>query len=711
MPRIASMNGGPSTGVIFKVSELISIDEESFVKALFEHTEGGEFPRDQFFEAMRQYKENMPYSMDDESNINKIRSWLDCLDFFKEIITTNKQYWPDNLSICFEYKTFNGNYVDAIIVMKSKLLLLEFKSGKNSDSNILDKYKLQLEGYYDEICHENKNIWQEIDQGTLTVKKYLIYTAESMINKIGNHDWILSIDNAGNVLTTEIAEIADDDRVDHLLEFIDFTDPSLSAIFSNFLETGIINYMNVDTPSVDACKKIIDEILPCNNTLGIILVKGAPGTGKTGTAFSLFSEYLKKNISVQCVTGNGNLHTYFKNKINDANTQQTLDLLNIGFSEGQKPSPKELSDLIMGRVHILYDDKNYIKNHKNKLFNKQLILVDEAQRMWNSMKIALNKDNKNNKDVFSLDEQATIVKENISEAFLLLDAAVESINNYNKSICMVFFLGSGQEIYVGEENGEQGVLDAIARVYSQVRNTDIHLKIYVPDQNIKDQLSKENVNSELNPNLMLVKGRRNLECDTKLTIVNDLISGALNGSHINSGYTIYNDFSRIESILDEIPAGKNFGILIPSCNTQKANKNQTYKSYYRNNVINEDLYEADYINNLNNKNSFNTEFDCQGLEYDYTILIWGDALLWRKGKWKINSNPSYSLKNYCNRANEIIKSIKSDVSYYLNELDLNLINDTFVKNAYRVLLTRARIQTLIYVDDRETYEHLIKLLL
>jgi len=80
-----------------------------------------------------------------------------------------------------------------------------------------------------------------------------------------------------------------------------------------------------------------------------------------------------------------------------------------------------------------------------------------------------------------------------------------------------------------------------------------------------------------------------------------------------------------------------------------------------------------------------TEFSSQGLELDCALLAWGSDLLWKEGEWTIE----FSGKNR--------PPLKDPL--------------TVRKNVYRVLLTRGRDATVIFVPpdvrmDR-TYERLV----
>jgi DUF2075 family protein len=75
-----------------------------------------------------------------------------------------------------------------------------------------------------------------------------------------------------------------------------------------------------------------------------------------------------------------------------------------------------------------------------------------------------------------------------------------------------------------------------------------------------------------------------------------------------------------------------------------------------------------------------TEFDCQGLELDFTIVGWGQDFILQDGEWNNSRAKRYS---------------------YTSD-----IKDPFTlrRNSYRVLLTRARDGIILYVPDNPVYD-------
>ncbi|WP_081365644.1 DNA/RNA helicase domain-containing protein [Eisenbergiella tayi] len=106
----------------------------------------------------------------------------------------------------------------------------------------------------------------------------------------------------------------------------------------------------------------------------------------------------------------------------------------------------------------------------------------------------------------------------------------------------------------------------------------------------------------------------------------------------------------------------------------------------------------------NDLDTFASQFNCQGLELDYTIVIWGRKMLRRGDKWEISKDAVGTLDSYCKKIDDL-KNQYPELDSVLN-VDKDQIRDTFIKNCYRVLLTRSRISTYIYVEDQETYLYL-----
>lgn len=195
------VGGSDMCYIRYTMQQLSSISEEAFIEALFEHTE------------------NKSIEKATEKEKDKIDSWIDCLLFLKKHMIQYRAKNIDDVSVCFEYKIFDSTWIDAIIVCQDKLIILEFKSGKDSSEEILDGHRSQLIGYYNKITRCNRVIWEEMKKNPFfQVEKYLVYTNQDMIGKAGDLEYILVCDDFTRVLDS-ITKPANDERVTELLCF------------------------------------------------------------------------------------------------------------------------------------------------------------------------------------------------------------------------------------------------------------------------------------------------------------------------------------------------------------------------------------------------------------------------------------------------------------------------------------------------------------
>lgn len=723
--------------VCYTIADLIREDEYNFCKVLYEYTEGIEFDNEIFKEAQDEVNKGCDYSITEDDPKNKIRSWIDCIRFFKKMISAKNLEKVGNVLIGFEYH-LKKRWVDALIVCEDKIIILEFKSGKSDDDYQIKGYLKQLKRYTNIIRRCNKEVVNRINQGALILESYLVFTNPYMMNRVPKHPSIVVSDEFTKVIES-IFSSCDISDFKLMLDGEKFLDPSISGALRTLIHDGIVSYVEKDNDNVKECSSIMHDVLNSNEpTLGITIVKGGPGTGKTGTAFTLLETCLSEGITnVQYVTGNANLEEYF-NSIVDGEIERIKQnpsanpLFQELIQSGAFKNLEGLSGHLIGHIRELYNVSNYCNNfffNKNEDFFRikdQVLLVDEAQRMWNYSRIATRSKPVRGQYVqeFDFNTQCIIYRNRLSEAYLLLFSAIKSIESSNKSKNVVLFIGNGQEISNGEEDGETDILNSIyllSKIKSRVR-----IKVFVSDESVRDTFVKYGVNCELHPKLKLKSNQRNDEGDPQLTVVNSILNGENSLPIKQKGYEVYNNY---DDLLKSIGYEKNrsydkddesIGIVVDSYDCAPFDKD-TY-SFCGGNLSNakNDLYQYYYHRNSNKLDSFVSEFECQGLEFDDTILIWGNTLLWESGHWKINHDKYEAtskkgkryfrsrylkLELHIETINKLAESIKGAKS-----LSADKIIEQFVKNAYRVLLTRARETTYIFVEDCNTYNHLKNLL-
>lgn len=730
--------------ICYTIAELITTDEHEFCKTLYEHTEEIELDENVYIDALNQVNGGASYYItDDDDPVNKIRSWLDCIRFIKRMVPDERIDDIGNVHIGFEYR-LKKRWVDAIIVCKEKLIILEFKSGKSDDAESIRGYIKQLRRYNNRIRRGNSEVVKRFNSGNLKIEKFLVFTNPYMKGKTPEDSSIVVRDEFSKVIDA-ISQPTDITDLAKILDNTKFIDPSISGALTSLIKHGIVDYVEKNNDNVQACDKILHEILENEKlTLGITLVKGGPGTGKTGTAFTLLERCLSEGItSVQYVTGNGNLERYFtgivEGEIERLKTNSSTNtIFNTLIRDGKFDDLEGLGEQLIGHINELYDAENYCnKYYYNRgveltHIDDQVLLVDEAQRMWNALNIATRTKKVRGEymPVFADELQQFIYGNNLSEAYLLLYSAIQGILRDNKNKNIVMFLGNGQEINSGEEDGEKDVLNSIFLITKLIDNEKlpISLKVYASDCDVRDTFQKYNVACEYRPELELVSNQRNDLGDPGLDIVKAILDGETNNVGAQTGYEIYDNYNELLKAVAYDPAAtyssddESIGIIVNSYDNDPSNKGKY--SFMGENLkdAGNDLYNFFYLRNSNKLDAFVSEFGCQGLEFDDSILIWGRTLIWRDGKWVVNPEgfdavsrygKPYNrsryirLKMYVKTVNELISKVGKAKT---KPLDEKTVIEQFVKNAYRVLLTRARETTYIYVEDSETYRHLKQLL-
>ncbi|HYF75246.1 MAG TPA: DNA/RNA helicase domain-containing protein, partial [Candidatus Nitrosocosmicus sp.] len=357
--------------------------------------------------------------------------------------------------------------------------------------------------------------------------------------------------------------------------------------------------------------------------------------------------------------------------------------------------------------------KKYQDNQSVELqpVNNKLLIIDEAQRVWNPIQIALAKKNK-----LSSDQQAFIIKNEVSEAKLVLRAVLQAIVKDNKSRTVVFLMGSGQEIYIGEEDGEAYIQKAIEHIKGLKLTKEVGIHLFVPTQEMADTYSNLGHTCEVKIELLLKQNKRNAYNDSALEFVSMIIDGSTPalGDDLRDAFYVFNDYKHLKEALEPINTGAfSIGLVANGFDTltewvpgRYGNEAVSYLNLGGKkitNISNQELKDF-YVNKVSNAMmTFASQFNCQGLELDYTVMIWGNMMLRRNDRWELSTKAIGAIDKYCEKLSALVTA-HPELTNITVEKDA--LRDTFVRNCYRVLLTRARIATYIFIEDDETYTYI-----
>lgn len=319
---------------------------------------------------------------------------------------------------------------------------------------------------------------------------------------------------------------------------------------------------------------------------------------------------------------------------------------NSVYLSGNGPLVEVLQDTLNNKTFVqsLYGYKrDYLQHAKTP--HEQIIIFDEAQRAWDAPKM----------------------NSHLSEPDVIIQIA-----KANKPWSVVIgLIGDGQEIHIGEESGLSLWNTAI-----QNQGITVHAKH-------ENHLFSNAEHYEQHEHLHLNCSLRSHAALKYYAFVNALLDGDIKNAQLlkqpleQQRYPIFvtNNLQRAKEQLQNLYADdfKTYGILCSSGADRL--KHVPVVPFGERNVLPKPA--TAYFNYPNsayyckNIQYAATEFQTQGLELDTAIVHWDEDLYWENGQWQC-------------------KYTKSGAK---NPQQMKI-------NAYRVLLTRGRDATIIYVPDK-----------
>ena len=581
-----------------------------------------------------------------------------------EILKRELSYFESG-HILFEYTIPRiGNRIDNVFIYKGIIFLLEFKVGEKTYPNYaieqVTDYALDLNSFHkeshnkllvpilvsteaaeesQEIKEIRKNILETYCCNELNIHNYIQEIVENYNKDEFNPiEWVNSI----YMPTPTIIQAAQVLYNGHNVKDISRNDASA------------IN-LNKTTEEIN---KIIDSS-KANNRKSICFITGVPGAGKTlaGLNIAIERQKIDKGEHAVFLSGNGPLVDVLREALarDDVERNKTT----------KKDSLRKAEEFIQ-KIHHFRDDAI----STNEAPFERVVIFDEAQRAW---------DKENLKDFMG--RKKGIKNFEMSEPDFLI-SILDRHKDWAVIICLV---GGGQEINKGESEGISGWFEAIRNKY---KNWDV----YISDKIIEEEYLKgknfnelvKDINYIEKENLHLSVSLRSFRSEkvsnfVKLLLDNDIPNASELYKEIRKDYPIFltRDINTAKIWIKSKAKGSERYGMIASSGAKRLRK---YGIWIQNKVEAEKWF-------LNPKNDIRssyfleetaTEFDIQGLELDWTIVCW-DANL------RYNQN-----FEYYNFTGDSWKNInKEEIRVYL-------------KNAYRVLLTRARQGFIIFVPQGDS---------
>ncbi|MDP8162528.1 DUF2075 domain-containing protein [Pasteurella skyensis] len=427
-------------------------------------------------------------------------------------------------------------------------------------------------------------------------------------------------------------------------------------------DAGAINLSNTTN-----CINRIIEASKLENKKAICFVTGVPGAGKTLAGLNIAIERMKIDEEENAVflSGNGPLVEVLREAL-------IRDSIRNAGDFAKKLSKKEASikaHSFIQNIHHFRDD-NLLSSYAPI---EKVVIFDEAQRAWNREKLtSFMKKKKGIEDL------------NMSEPQFLIDV----MNRHSGWSVIICLIGGGQEINTGESGLEEWI--------NSLKNNFTDWNIYYSNFVLKDSENYLKVkdskvwlenNAQKESTLHLAVSLRSFRAESLSDFVYHLLNINQNEakklySKIKEDYPIVltRNFEVAKKWLQDHKKGSERIGLISSSGAKRLKplgidvKNEIKASEWFLNDEN-DIRSSYFLECVA------TEFDIQGLEIDWVCVGWGANFYIENEQWKYRSFKGTKWQN-----------IKKEE------------DKEYLKNAYRVLLTRARQGMVIFIPEGSTAE-------
>ncbi len=561
-----------------------------------------------------------------------------------------------------------GKRVDNILIINDLVFVLEFKVGdtnyqKHAIEQVVD-YALDLKNFH-EGSHKAKLI--PILISTQAPAK------ENIVSRYQDNLFTPLFANESNL--SEIISLCLEFSSNHLIEPNDWassiykpTPTIIEAAQALYRGHNVQEISRSDSGTINLSKTTdcINEIIESSKTSNkksICFVTGVPGAGKTLAGLNIANERMKADLDEHAVflSGNGPLVAVLREA-----------LVRYEVSNNKNLTKKQAAikaNAFIQNIHHFRDDNLISK----KAPIEKVVVFDEAQRAWTKGQASSFMKRKKGIDDFDM-----------SEPEFLIDV----MNRHEDWCTIICLIGGGQEINTGEA-GLQEWTEALRNHFSDWK---IYYSSLITENTnyISNEISKMWLNENGNEmhDLHLSVSVRSFRSEKLSDFMHNLLE--LNGdeakklySEIKNDYPLFitRDFNRAKQWLIEKSRGSERFGLVASSGAKRLRP-------YGIDVKNEIAVEYWFLNDKDDVRSsyffedIATEFDIQGLEIDWACMVWGENFYFDENRWNHQSFKGTKFQN-----------INS-------ETDRN-----YLKNSYRVLLTRARQGMVIYIPEGDGIDH------
>ena len=631
-------------------------------------------------------------------------AWLGEIHLLQNILLPWKE---EEAEIIFEYDIPRlGKRIDVVLLLRGIIFCLEFKVGQKdalqSDVEQVMDYALDLKNFH-RFSHDRIIVpiliptKHKSSTNSFTPSVYsdsifnpLITGArglQNLIQKILQHadantpgtiqDWIIS----PYTPTPTIIEAA-------------------RSLYENHSVEDITRH-EADKVTTDATIAYILDIINSSKRKGeksICFVTGVPGAGKTlvGLDVAVKQSYqddgtFNENDGAVYLSGNGPLVAVLTEALARDNYKKSRDKgENKKLSDSRREVSKFIQIIHRYRDNMLAKIKNPVVNGELEIDSDKAVklqqsgygevehvaIFDEAQRAWTHKRIA---DYLKRGGTYG--NKLKVPNFPMSEAAFLI-WSLDQREDWATIVCLI---GGGQEI----NTGEAGISEWIAALNERFH----HWNVYISDKLTEPEYAEGKVNEllEHNPNVVfsdklhLGVSLRSFRAERLSAFVHSLLSFNLNAAElykdvVSHGYPIVltrNMDKAREWLRQQARGSQQTGILISKVSARFKPLAVHVLPQSEVNAVHWFLEDKADVRSSNYLEEAATEIQVQGLEVDFSCVLWDADMRYDNDKWtfwKFNGKTQWTPEK-------------------------NLETQKYMLNAYRVLLTRARQGMVICVPE------------
>ena len=604
--------------------------------------------------------------------LNQINAWQQQIQILKGLVIPGELSMTGKLY--FEYTIPRlGRRVDVILIIGHVLFVIEFKVGEHKfNISGLDQvwdYALDLKNFHGashELCIvpilvATAASSQAIEiQGTVhddglvrpiraassdlsaIVARCLAYFSASAID-------VCQWEQGRYLPTPSIIEAARALYAGHSVDSISRSD------------AGARNLI-VTSRAIDA---VIDQAR-LKGRKAICFVTGVPGAGKTLVGLDVATRHMDQNDATYSVflSGNGPLVAV----LCEALARDSIERAAVSGVRLRKGDARKEVEAFIQNVHHFRDD--CLRDPEAP--PEHVVLFDEAQRAWTLEQTASFMARKKGIDGFSQSEPAFLI------------SCLDRHRDWAVVICLV---GGGQEI----NTGEAGIREWLKSVLEHFGAWDVHL----PPQLIESEYGSTDVLEAVlarphtypNPSLHLATSMRSFRAESLSRFVREVLDLEIEAarstfSELKPRYPIRITRSLLlakQWLRDQARGSERFGIVVSS-------QAQRLKPHAIDVRVKTDPVRWFLDGKADVRSSYYledvaTEFQVQGLELDWACVVWDGDLRHNGESWSYHEFKG----SRWNRINKVERQ-------------------AYLKNAYRVLLTRARQGMVLVVPEGSQHD-------